>query len=139
MAIWKTDFSLNEIREMCKATMLEHLDICIEEIGDDFVRATMPVDHRTQQIYGLLHRGASVALAESVGSLACHMTLEPGGRCVGLEINANHLRGKTQGTVTAIAKPVHTGRTTQVWDIRIIDEDQRLISVSRLTMAILNS
>jgi 1,4-dihydroxy-2-naphthoyl-CoA hydrolase len=98
----------------------------------------MPVDVRTVQPFGLLHGGASVALAETLGSVACQLTLEPGFQAVGLEINANHLKGVRQGLVTGTARPVHTGRTTQVWQIEIIDEAGDLVCLSRITMAIIS-
>ena len=99
----------------------------------------MPVNDRTRQPLGLLHGGASVALAESVGSLGARMTLEPGFACVGMEINANHIRSVRQGIVTGIAKPIHRGLSTQIWDVRIYDEDDNIVCVSRLTMAIIKS
>lgn len=119
-------------------TLMEHLGIEFTELGSDYVCAKMPVDHRTHQPYGLLHGGASVALAESVGSAAStllinHKTHYP----VGVEINANHLKGVREGHVHAKATIVHAGRTSHVWDIRISDDRERLVCISRLTMAIL--
>jgi len=137
MSIWKNKLTLAGIQEFSRDTMVEYLGMEIVDIGEDYVTATMPVDHRTRQPYGLLHGGASVALAETVGSFAAHMTLDPGYRCVGLEINANHLRSKTEGMVTGTARPIHIGHSTQIWDIRIADEADRLICVSRLTLAVL--
>ena len=137
MSIWKNKLTPDEAREFSRDTMVEYLGMQIVDIGEDSVTATMPVDHRTRQPYGLLHGGASVALAETVGSFAAHMTLDPGYRCVGLEINANHLRSKTEGMVTGTARPIHIGHSTQIWDIRIADEADRLICVSRLTLAVL--
>jgi uncharacterized protein (TIGR00369 family) len=114
-----------------------HLGIVFTEQGEDYLRGTMPVDQRTLQPYGLLHGGASVLLAETLGSMAANLCLEPGtGQAVGVEINANHLRAKTEGVVTGTARPLHVGRSTQVWDIRIEDEQGRLVCVSRLTLAI---
>jgi uncharacterized protein (TIGR00369 family) len=113
-----------------------HLGIVFTEQGEDFLRGTMPVDQRTLQPYGLLHGGASVLLAETLGSMAANLCLEPGtGQAVGVEINANHLRAKTDGIVTGTARPLHVGRSTQVWDIRIEDEEGRTVCVSRLTLA----
>ncbi|MGB5984896.1 MAG: hotdog fold thioesterase [Desulfobacterales bacterium] len=137
MSIWKTQLTPHQAQEFARNTMVDQLDMRIVEIGDDYVKGTMPVDHRTRQPYGLLHGGASVALAETLGSFAAHMAVEPECRCVGLEINANHLRSKKQGLVTGIARPVHLGRSTQIWDIRITDEAERLICISRLTLAVL--
>jgi len=114
-----------------------HLGIVLTEQGEDFLRGTMPVDQRTLQPYGLLHGGASVLLAETLGSMAANLCLEDPaqGQAVGLEINANHLRAVTAGVVTGTARPLHVGRSTQVWDIRIEDEQGRLVCVSRLTLA----
>jgi 1,4-dihydroxy-2-naphthoyl-CoA hydrolase len=118
--------------------MAEYLDIEWKEVGNDFISATMPVDHRTIQPYGLLHGGASCVLAETVGSVASAMVIDHSNFiCVGLEINANHIRSAREGKVTGTAKPIHLGATTHVWDIRIVDEKERLICVSRLTVAIL--
>ena len=119
-----------------KANAVGNLGIEFIEQGEDFFRGTMPVDQRTLQPYGLLHGGASVLLAETLGSMAANMCLEPGtGQAVGVEINANHLRAKTEGVVTGTARPLHVGRSTQVWDIRIEDEQGRTVCVSRLTLA----
>jgi len=119
-----------------KANAVGNLGIEFIEQGEDYFRGTMPVDQRTLQPYGLLHGGASVLLAETLGSMAANLCLEPGtGQAVGVEINANHLRAKTEGTVTGTARPLHVGRSTQVWDIRIEDEEGRTVCVSRLTLA----
>ena len=108
------------------------------EIGADFIKATMPVDHRTKQPYGLLHGGASVALAETLGSVGAGLVIDPTKfQCVGLEINANHVRSVSQGFVTGIATPVHIGASTHIWDIKIYDQKDRLVCISRLTVAIL--
>ena len=114
-----------------------HLGIVFTEQGEDFLRGTMPVDHRTKQPYGLLHGGSSVLLAETLASMAANLCLDDPsqGQAVGLEINANHLRAMTEGTVTGTARPIHVGRSTQVWDIRIEDEQGRAVCVSRLTLA----
>jgi 1,4-dihydroxy-2-naphthoyl-CoA hydrolase len=119
-------------------SLAEHLGIVVTEIGDDYVTATMPVDTRTVQPHGRLHGGASVALAETVGSLAANLTLDPAEQiAVGLEINANHVRPVKSGLVQATARPEALGRTTQIWSIRIVDEQQRLVCISRLTMAVI--
>jgi 1,4-dihydroxy-2-naphthoyl-CoA hydrolase len=137
MAIWKTTPSLDQVNAMRNNTMIGTLDIMVTEIGDDFVRGTMPVDARTHQPYGLLHGGASVALAETLGSLASMMCSDPRTeRAVGLDINANHVRAVTSGRVTGTARPLHLGRTTQVWEIRIEDEGGKLVCISRLTTAV---
>lgn len=120
-------------------TIAEVLDICITEIGDRSITGTMPVDKRTHQPMGILHGGASVVLAESLGSLAANFCVDTQQQyCVGLDINANHIRAVRGGLVTGIAEPAHLGRTTQVWSIRLEDEAQRLVCISRLTMAVLN-
>jgi 1,4-dihydroxy-2-naphthoyl-CoA hydrolase len=119
-------------------SLAAHLGITITDVGDDFVRATMPVDARTVQPHGRLHGGASVALAETVGSLAANLTLDPALQiAVGLDINANHVRPVKAGLVTATARPEALGRTTQIWSIRIVDEQDRLVCLSRLTMAVI--
>ena len=137
MAIWKTIPSLDQLNATRSNTMIETLGIQLTEIGEDFVRGTMPVDARTHQPYGLLHGGASVALAETLGSLASMMCIDPRTeRAVGLDINANHVRAVTSGRVTGTARPLHVGRTTQVWEIRIEDEGGKLVCISRLTTAV---
>ena len=118
-------------------TLVSHLGIVITEAGDDWLRGTMPVDARTVQPYGILHGGASVALAETLGSMGANYVLPEGQQAVGLDINANHLRAATDGWVTGTARPVHVGRTTQVWQIDIANEAGDLVCVSRITMAVL--
>ena len=136
MRIWKSELSLDQANGWHN-TMIERIGIAVTEIGDDYVRGTMPVDARTHQPYGLLHGGASVALAETLGSLGAMMCADAKTHlAVGLDINANHLRGVTDGIVTGTARPIHLGRTTQVWDIRIEDERLRLVCIARLTVAI---
>ena len=137
--IWfKKEFSLQKLQAMSAGTMGEHIGIVFTEIGDDYLKATMPVDHRTRQPYGLLHGGASVALAETLGSVASSLVLDTSVFiCVGLEINANHIRSARQGLVTGIASPIHLGSSTHVWDIKIYDDKERLLCISRLTVAIL--
>ncbi|MBC7721650.1 MAG: hotdog fold thioesterase, partial [Pedobacter sp.] len=116
----------------------EHLGMQFTEIGDNYLKATMPVDKRTHQPYGLLHGGASVALAETIGSVGSALIINPDKMiCVGLEINANHIRGVKDGFVTGIATPLHLGGSTHVWDIKIYDNKERLVCVSRLTVALL--
>lgn len=139
--IWRqsiTDISV--LNALGKNTIGELIGIVFTEIGDDFIKATMPVDHRTKQPFGLLHGGASCVLAETLGSVASALVVDPlKQKCVGLEINANHIRVVRDGVVTATAKPLHLGATTHVWDIRITDAQERLVCVSRLTVAVRGS
>ena len=137
--IWfDKELSVEKLKPFGPNTMAEYLGIEWVEVGDDFLKARMPVDHRTIQHYGLLHGGASCVLAETVGSVASAMVIDHSKfLCVGLEINANHVRGVRQGSVTGVASPLHLGNSTHVWDIKIIDEKEKLICVSRLTVAIL--
>ncbi|QHS60083.1 hotdog fold thioesterase [Chitinophaga agri] len=136
--IWHSlNVSLDQLNESGANTMSAHLGMEFTEIGPDYLRMIMPVNERTRQPYGLLHGGASAALAETVGSVASSLIIDPKKQiCVGLDINANHLRGVTDGYVHAIAKPLHIGATTHVWDIRICDDDNKLICISRLTVAV---
>ena len=137
MAIWKTPISVQILTDSHLDTAVQRLGIEFLEVGDDFIRGRVPVDSRTRQPYGLLHGGVSVLLAETLGSCGAAYSAEPGLRVVGLDINANHLRGATSGWVTGVAKPVHIGRATQVWQIELTDDQGRLTCVSRLTMAVL--
>lgn len=139
MSIWKKPVTLDELAQLARNTMVEWLDIKFIEIGTDYLKASMPVDHRTHQPLGLLHGGASVVLAETIGSTAANFMLDDGYYALGLDINANHLRGVRQGLVYAIARPIHVGRTTQVWDIRISDEDEKPVCISRLTMTVVKA
>jgi len=136
MTIWTTKATPEQINERHKNTLCEHLEIEIIEVGDDYITASMPVDQRTKQPLGLLHGGASVALAESVGSLAANLAVEPGCYCVGQEINANHIKSVTKGLVYGTTKPLHLGRSSQVWEIKINNEDDQLVCISRLTIAV---
>jgi len=137
--IWfDKELSLEKIRPLGPGTMAQHLGIEWVEVGNDYIKARMPVDHRTIQPYGLLHGGASCALAETVGSVASAMVVDHSKYfCVGLEINANHVRSARQGFVTGTAAPLHLGSTTHVWDIKIHNEEGKLVCISRLTVAIL--
>jgi uncharacterized protein (TIGR00369 family) len=129
---------LTNLKEIGKGTLLEALGIEITEIGEGHIVATMPVDHRTHQPFGLLHGGASVALAETVASLGAYALVDPEKESVaGLEINANHVRAVRSGTVTATGTVLHRGKTTMVWDIKIVDEQERLVCVSRCTIAVI--
>lgn len=137
MSLWRTQPNIDQLNAIQKNTIGELLDIRFESFDDDSLTASMAVDHRTHQPYGLLHGGASVVLAESVGSMAAYLCIDPSKfYCVGLEVNANHLRGVRSGRVTAVAKAVHIGRTTQVWDIRLTNDEGKASCVSRLTMAV---
>ena len=138
--IWKQSTDLARINGWSANTMMETLGIRITAIGADWLQGTMPVDHRTHQPFGLLHGGASVVLAETLGSTAAMLTLDPASEvAVGLDINANHVRGVRSGSVTGTARMLHLGRTTQVWEIRIESEEGALVCISRLTMAVVPS
>jgi 1,4-dihydroxy-2-naphthoyl-CoA hydrolase len=138
MPIWKKEFTLDDLNASNANTLIATLGIAFTEFGDDFIRGTMPVDARTHQPYGLLHGGASVALAETLGSMAGALTVDTTKELVvGLDINANHVRGVTSGTVIGTARALHLGRTTQVWEIRIEDERGKLVCISRLTLAVI--
>jgi len=137
MTIWKRPISIEDLAAAHKGTAPEHLGIEFLEVGDDYIKARVPVDARTRQPYGLLHGGVSVVLAETLGSCGAIFCCEPGYRTVGLDINANHLRGATEGWVTGITKPVHIGRSTQVWAIELRNDAGELTCVSRITMAVL--
>jgi len=139
MTIWfdKT-VSLENLKTFGKGTMTEHLGVEWVELGKNFFKAKMPVDHRTIQPYGLLHGGASCVLAETIGSVASHLVIDPSEfYCVGIEINANHIRSAREGFVYGTCSPLHIGSSTHVWDIRITNEDEKLICISRLTVAIM--
>ena len=141
MAIWHfSHITPEDLAPTAHNTMIGHLGIEITEVGDDFLRARMPVDARTVQPAGLLHGGASAALAETLGSVASYLCTDPATTaCVGLEINANHIRSVRSGYVTGTVRPIHLGATTHVWEIRIVDEQDRLVCISRLTMAVLRT
>lgn len=135
--IWFREYALEEIASIGSGNMIEHLGIVLTAIGEDWLEGTMPVDRRTRQPDGILHGGASVALAETLGSVAANLTVDPAAfTCVGLEINANHLRAAREGVVRGVARPLHLGRRTQVWEIRIRNEDDQLLCASRLTVAV---
>ncbi|MBL7843183.1 MAG: hotdog fold thioesterase [Cyclobacteriaceae bacterium] len=139
MSLFSPNVTLEALNKMSTNTMVEHLGIMFTEIGDDYISATMPVDHRTHQPYGLLHGGASVALAETLGSVAAHCCIDTAIQyCVGLDINANHVKGIKEGIVTGTTKPIHIGKKTHVWEIRITNEKKELICISRITMAVID-
>jgi len=137
--IWfQRSIQVHDIQPLGKNTIAEQIGIEFMEIGPDFLKGRMPVDHRTHQPYGLLHGGASCVLAETLGSVASALVIDQSKFiCVGLEINANHIRGVREGFVTGIATPIHIGASTHVWDIRIQDDRDKLVCISRLTVAIL--
>jgi 1,4-dihydroxy-2-naphthoyl-CoA hydrolase len=138
MSIWKIQNpDLNQLNELCKNTLAATLGMSFTEIGDDYIKLRMPVNETTHQPYGLLHGGASAALAETVGSVASWMCIDSSRQiCVGMEINCNHIKAKRNGYVIATAAPLHIGSTTHVWDIRIKDEQEQLVCISRLTVAV---
>jgi 1,4-dihydroxy-2-naphthoyl-CoA hydrolase len=137
--IWfEKDLTIEQLSGFGPGTIAEHLGIEWVELGDDFLKARMQVDHRTRQPYGLLHGGASCVLAETIGSVGSAMVVDHNKLvCVGLEINANHIRSARNGYVTGIGRPLHLGLNTHVWDIRIYDELGKMICVSRLTVAVI--
>lgn len=136
--IWFSPVAIEALNKLGKGTMGEYLGMEWIEVGDDFLRARMPVDHRTRQPYGLLHGGASVALAETLGSVGAAISVDMSKFiAVGMEINANHIRSVKDGFVIGTARPLHRGGTSQVWEIRIEDERGKLVCISRLTVAIL--
>jgi len=138
MPIWFGTFDLDVVRERGKGTMIEHVGIELVEAGDDFIKGRMPVDHRTRQPAGLLHGGASVVLSETLASLGANYCVDRAKLvCVGQEINANHIRSATDGWVYGVAKPYHLGRTSQVWEVKITDEKDKLVCISRVTMAVI--
>lgn len=137
--LWKRPSSVETLNGLLEDTLAQALGIRVVAVGDDWIVAEMPVDDRTRQPFGVLHGGASVALAETLGSVAAYLTLADDTRvAVGLEINANHIRSASEGRVTGRAEPLHLGRSTQVWQIRIEDEHERLVCISRLTMAVID-
>lgn len=139
MSIWYGNVSLDQIRKMQIDTIDELLGIEIIEIGDDFLKGKMPVDHRTHQPTGMLHGGASVVLAETLGSIAANLVVDNSKYlCLGREINANHVRPVREGNVYAVAKPINLGRKTQIWAIEITNEAGKIICTSRLTMAVID-
>jgi 1,4-dihydroxy-2-naphthoyl-CoA hydrolase len=138
MSIWRSLRSLEELNGNTQGTLVGHIGIVFTEIGADFIRGTMPVDTRTVQPYGLLHGGASVALAETLGSTGAAMCVDADEyQVVGQEINANHVRAARSGLVTGTARAVHLGGRTHVWSIEIVDNAQKLVCISRITMAVI--
>ncbi|MDE1886912.1 MAG: hotdog fold thioesterase [Gammaproteobacteria bacterium] len=139
MTIWLKPVSVDDLNQYQQQTLVTHLGIRYTEVGEDYLKATMPVDARTKQPAGILHGGASAALAETLGSTGANLVVDRTKTlCVGLELNCNHVRAMRQGQVTGTARPLHVGRTTQVWEIKITDDQDRLVCVSRITMAVLD-
>jgi 1,4-dihydroxy-2-naphthoyl-CoA hydrolase len=135
--IWKKDLDITEAELFSRDSIVGHLGIKFFERGKDYLKASMPVDKRTVQPLGILHGGASVVLAESLGSAASYMALDESRYSVGLEVNANHIKSVSSGMVIGTVKPVHLGNSTHVWDITIKNEEEKLVCISRLTMAVL--
>jgi 1,4-dihydroxy-2-naphthoyl-CoA hydrolase len=127
------------LNQLSKNNMVEHLGIVFTEVGEDHISATLPVDNRTHQPFGLLHGGASVTLAETLGSVAASLCVDQNKQfCVGLEINANHIKSARDGFVTGTTRPIHIGKKTQVWEIKIVNPQNELVSISRITMAVID-
>lgn len=139
--MFNTSVSIDFLKSLDKDTIARHLGIEYIEVGEDYIVARMPVDHRTHQPFGILHGGASVVLAESLGSIASYLTLKDpeNQRAVGLEINANHVRPVRSGYVYGRVTPIHVGRTTHLWEIRITNEEDKLVCISRLTVAVVEA
>lgn len=139
MSIWKKPATVAAINELCKGTMCEHVGMAVTELGLDYIKGTLPVDARTQQHMGIIHGGASVVLAETLGSIGSELCCPDGHYIVGLDINANHIRAGKPPYVTGTARPLHVGSSTMVWEIRITDADDKLVCISRLTCAVLKN
>lgn len=137
MAIWKKQVTLDDIRPLMKDTLSELVGMELTELGDDFLKGTLPVDNRTRQHMGIIHGGASVVLAETLGSIVGNLCTAPGYHIVGLDINANHVRPGRPPLVTGIARPLHIGRRTVVVEINIYDAENKLVCASRLTTAVI--
>ncbi|KAF6665131.1 hotdog fold thioesterase [Pantoea anthophila] len=138
-AIWKRSFDLPTLNALGEQSLVAHLGIVFTVIGEDYLEATMPVDARTHQPFGLLHGGASVVLAESMGSMAGYMAVEEGSSVVGVEVNASHLRAVSAGTVRGICRPLHLGRRSQSWQIEIRNGRDQLCCSARLSVAVMSS
>lgn len=139
MTIWKETLSIEQLNKACKNSMVEHVGIVFTELGEDYLTATMPVDNRTLQPFGLMHGGASAVLAETVGSFASNYCVDQKKQfTVGLDINTSHIRMATDGQVTGYARPVHLGASIHVWEVKIYNEQEKLISLNRLTTKVLS-
>lgn len=141
MSIWFANPQVESLNKFSTNTMSDHLGIVITALGDDYIKGEMPVDHRTVQPFRVMHGGASATLAETLASVGAQMTVDPAQKhCVGLSLNVSHIRAAPEGTkVVGVARPFHIGRTTQVWDIQITDEREKLTTVARLTLAVLDN
>jgi 1,4-dihydroxy-2-naphthoyl-CoA hydrolase len=140
MAIWFDAFPLEHANGRGQGSLIGHLGIEVIEAGEDYLKARMPVDERTRQPAGVLHGGATVALAETLASWAAAYVVDrTRHHCVGLEINANHVRPIASGFVFGTARPLHLGRTTHVWEVKVTEEKDRLVAVARVTMAVLDT
>ncbi len=136
--MWKNKYTLEECNKMCENTIHDSLGIKLTEVGPDFLKGTMPVDHRTVQPFKLLHGGASVVLAESLGSLASVMMIDHDKSiCVGLDVNANHVRAMKSGFVTGVARPINIGGKIHIWEIKLTNEADKLVCIARLTVTVL--
>ncbi|MBU6469689.1 MAG: hotdog fold thioesterase [Gammaproteobacteria bacterium] len=139
MSIWLNPITVDDLNKYQQQSLVTHLGIRYTEVGEDYLKATMPVDARTKQPAGILHGGASATLAETLGSTGANLVVDRSKTlCVGLELNCNHIRAMREGQVTGTARPLHIGKSTQVWEIRITDDQERLVCVSRITMAVLD-
>ncbi len=139
MSVFKPGISLEYLNKLSSNTMVSYLGIEFTELGNDYITAKMPVDHRTHQPLGLLHGGASVTLAETLGSVAATCCVDRTTQyCVGLEINANHVKSARSGYVYGTTRPIHIGKRTQVWEIKIVNEATELVCISRITMAVID-
>ncbi|MEQ5323429.1 hotdog fold thioesterase [Proteus vulgaris] len=136
--IWKRETTIEHLNHIGQNNMMSHLGIELTCLGDDYLEGIMPVDHRTKQPLGLLHGGASVVLAETLGSVAGYLCTEGEQKIVGLEINANHIRSAREGKVRGVCKPIHLGRSHQVWSIEIFDDEDRQVCISRLTTSVIS-
>lgn len=139
MSIWQVEPTTDQLNNLCRDSMVDHLEIQFTEVGENYLSAKMPVDHRTHQPHGILHGGASVTLAETIGSVAANIVVDSSKKfCVGMEINANHVRSVRSGFVTGTARPVHLGKSSQIWEIKINNDENQLVCISRLTMAVID-
>ena len=139
MSIWNHQGTPDILNQFTSNTLVEHLDIQFLEVGDDYIKASMPVDRRTVQPAGFLHGGASVVLAETLGSVAAYLCIDASKKyVVGVEVNANHVRSVKDGQVIGTVKPIHIGNKTQVWQIRIVNDQEKLVCISRITLAVLD-
>lgn len=138
MSIWHSEITLDQLNQRGENTLCDLIDICFTEVGDDFLKATMPVNKKTKQPIGILHGGANVVLGETIASTAANAVIDINTHyCVGLEINANHIRSAREGFVTGVTRPIHLGRTTQIWSIEIFNEAGKITCSSRMTAAVI--